>query len=436
MRKTSKLIAVTVAALVSAMPVMSGCGSPSSSSKDDDSTLTVWWYADEGSAESKGWNHNIKTFEKKTGKKVKFERKSFEQIAKNGSQFLNSDKAPDVMESNRGNSSAGLLVTQGLLSDLKPYVEKYHWDKIVRGQNQIVGKYTQKGVMGGDTWYGIPTYAEMQRVYYNDDMFSKNGIAIPQTYDEFVSALEKFKEKGITPLSEAAMEYPLQQLWWQLVLSKADKQFVQNYQLYKGKVDWNSEPFVFATDTIQDWLKKGYISKDVSGLKSEDAFTGFTNGTHPILVTGTWNHGRFMDEAKSFKWESRTWPEANIYEGATGNILTIPKNAKHKDLAAKFIDFALQPDTQDFIANSGGIPLTYDEQAVKDESLRVMISDFKTVADKGALGYYPDWAGANMYDSMSSSLQQFVNGEIDGKQLLKNYEGFYVQGVKDLGVSE
>ncbi|WEV68551.1 ABC transporter substrate-binding protein [Bifidobacterium sp. ESL0775] len=410
------------------------CGSSNSSSQEDGNTLTVWWYADEGSAESKGWNQTIKVFEKKTGKKVKFERKSFEQIAKNGSQFLNSDKAPDVMESNRGNSSAGLLVTQNLLSDLGPYVKKYGWDKIVKGQNQILGKYTSKGVIGGNTWYGIPTYAEMQRVYYNDDLFAKYNIPIPNTFDEFVSALAKFKENGITPLSEAAMEYPLQQLWWQLVLSKADKKFVEDYQLYKGKVDWNSEPFTFATNTIEAWLKAGYISKDVSGLKSEDAFTGFTNGTHPIFVTGTWNHGRFMDEAKNFKWESKEWPGANVYEGGTGNILTIPRNAKHKDMAAQFINCALQPDIQNFIGNAGGIPLTYDPSAIKDPSLKVMIDDFKKVASKGVLGYYPDWAGANMYDSMSSSLQQFVNGEITGKQMLDAYKGYYDQGVKDLGI--
>ena len=65
-----------------------------------------------------------------------------------------------------------------------------------------------------------------------------------------------------------------------------------------------------------------------------------------------------------------------------------------------------------------------------------MIGDFRKIAQNNNLGYYPDWAGANMYDSMSSSLQQFVNGEIDGKTLLTNYEQFYKQGVQDLGVKQ
>ena len=38
------------------------------------------------------------SFEKETGVEIKFERKSFTQIAQNGSQFLNSDEAPDLMD--------------------------------------------------------------------------------------------------------------------------------------------------------------------------------------------------------------------------------------------------------------------------------------------------------------------------------------------------
>ena len=59
----------------------------------------------------------MEIFEKKTGVKVEFEKKSFEQIRQNAAQILNSDEAPDVMEYNKGNATAGLLASQGLLRD-------------------------------------------------------------------------------------------------------------------------------------------------------------------------------------------------------------------------------------------------------------------------------------------------------------------------------
>ena len=88
---------------------------------------------------------------KETGVKINFERKSFTQIAQNGSQFLNSDEAPDLMESNRGNGSAGVLSTMGLLTDLGDYVKQYGWDKKVTGANAAVAKYDENGIMDGDT---------------------------------------------------------------------------------------------------------------------------------------------------------------------------------------------------------------------------------------------------------------------------------------------
>jgi raffinose/stachyose/melibiose transport system substrate-binding protein len=39
-------------------------------------------------------------------------------IQSNASLILNSSAAPDVMEYNKGNATAGLLSTQGLLTDL------------------------------------------------------------------------------------------------------------------------------------------------------------------------------------------------------------------------------------------------------------------------------------------------------------------------------
>ena len=109
-------------------------------------------HEDQSSGQARGWLKAADIFTRQTGIKVDFEVKSFTQIAQNGSQFLNSDEAPDVMESNRGNGSAGVLSTLQLLTDLKPYVQKYGWDKKVRGQAAAVGKYDKRGVMDGDTW--------------------------------------------------------------------------------------------------------------------------------------------------------------------------------------------------------------------------------------------------------------------------------------------
>lgn len=229
------------AALAASALLLAGCASGSGS---DDSangkgkTLTLWHYEGSDSAMGKAWNQAITTFEKETGAKVKFEAKSFEQIRSTASQVLNSNQAPDILEYNKGNATAGLLSSQGLLTNLDDAVKKYGWDKKLAPSLQTTAKYDDKGIMGSGNWFGVPNYGEYVEVYYNKDMFSKYGIAVPKTMDEFVAALQKFKDNGVTPLAESAAEYPLGQLWYQLALSKADRKWVDDYQLYKGKVDW------------------------------------------------------------------------------------------------------------------------------------------------------------------------------------------------------
>jgi len=199
----------------------------------------------------------VKTFEKETGAKVKFEPKSFEQIRSTASQVLNSDAAPDILEYNKGNATAGLLSSQGLLVNLDSAVKTYGWDKKLAPSLQTTAKYDAKGIMGSGHWFGVPNYGEYVEVFYNKDMFAKQNIAIPTTQDEFVAAMQKFKDAGITPLAESAAEYPLGQLWYQLALTKADRAFVNNYQLYKGKVDWQGPELSYANHDHQGLGRQG-----------------------------------------------------------------------------------------------------------------------------------------------------------------------------------
>ena len=182
-------------------------------------TLKLWHYEGADSAMGKAWAEAIKVFEEETGATVEFEEKSFEQIQKTASQVLDSDAAPDLMEFNKGNATAGFLASTGLITDISDAVDEYGWADKLAPSLQTTAKYSEDGVMGGDTWYGIPNYGEFVGVYYNQDAFAAAGLEIPTTYDEFVDVLDAFVAQGITPLAEAGAEYPLGQLWYQLALS-------------------------------------------------------------------------------------------------------------------------------------------------------------------------------------------------------------------------
>jgi raffinose/stachyose/melibiose transport system substrate-binding protein len=415
--------------------LLAGCASGNDSGSSTDGkgkTLTLWHFESADSAMGKAWNKAISTFEKETGAKVKFEAKSFEQIRSTASQVLNSNQAPDILEYNKGNATAGLLASQGLLSNLDDAVKKYGWDKKLAPSLQATAKYDQKGIMGSGDWYGVPNYGEYVEVYYNKDMFAKYGIQVPKTVDEFVSVLQKFKDNGVTPLAESAAEYPLGQLWYQLALSKADRKWVDDYQLYKGKVDWQGSELGYATKTVDDWVKKGFISKDASGLKAEDAGTAFISGKYPIFFSGSWWYGRFQTEIKNYDWSTFLFPGTKLSPGSAGNMWAIPENAKNKALAEKFIDITMRPEIQAIIGNNGGVPVAADTKDITDAKSKELIANFNTLTGEDGIAFYPDWPTPTFYDQLNAGLQELINGTKEPSAVNKELGSQYQDGVDQI----
>src|SRR5699024_6814399 len=117
-------------------------------------------------------------------------------------------------------------------------VAEYGWDETLASSLQTTARYDEDGVMGSGSGYGVPTYGEYVQVYYNAEMFDEDGVEVPATLDELEDAMEAFVDEGITPLAEAAAEYPLGQLWYQLALTQAGRQWVDDYQVYDHPIDF------------------------------------------------------------------------------------------------------------------------------------------------------------------------------------------------------
>ncbi|WP_258072456.1 ABC transporter substrate-binding protein [Rathayibacter sp. AY1E9] len=395
-------------------------------------TLTLWDFETPDSDRGIAWLAARDIFTQETGAEIAYEFKAFEQLRTGASQIFNSNSAPDVVEYNKGNATSGLLSSQGLLTNLDEAVAFYGWDSLIPGALQTTAKYDENGIMGSGSWYGIPNYGEFTFVYYNKDAFAANGLEVPTTYEEFTAVLDAFVAKGITPLAEAGAEYPLQQLFYQLALLKADRSWITDYQTYTGEVDFEDAAWSYAADQLKTYVDKGYFSADASGLKAEDAGTAFISGEYPIFFSGSWWFGRFKTEITGFEWDTFLFPGAEFTMGSAGNHWVIPETAKNKDLAYNWIDITMRPEIQNLIGNNGGIPLVVDESAITDEKSKALLSQWKTVVDGDQLSFYPDWPTATFYDDLVAATQELINGSSDESAMLSDLQAKYDDGVADI----
>lgn len=387
-------------------------------------TLTLWHYEGEDSAMAQGWNAAIEIFEEETGATVDLEIKTFEQINASASQILNSNEAPDIMEYNKGNATAGLLSSQGLLASLDDAVARYGWDALLNEALATTARY-EDGVMGSGSWYGVPNYGEFVFLYLNTDLFTEHGVAVPTTLDELTGAMDAFVAAGVTPMTSSAAEYPLGQLWYQLALTQADRDWVNAYQLYTDVIDWQGPEITYATETLADWVAKGYLSTDVSGQAAEDAGVQFINGEFPMFFSGSWWYGRMLAEVTSFELGIADFPGTTLTPGSSGNLWVIPENSSNKDLAEIYIDITMRPEIQAIIGNTGGLPVAAAVEDITDPDSQQLIELFNVVNERDGLSFYPDWPTPTMYNDLNAALQELVNGTVTAPEFQDQLGALY-----------
>jgi raffinose/stachyose/melibiose transport system substrate-binding protein len=424
-------LSLTLAACAGSSDSGSAAGSSETgSAAADTGTLKLWHYESANGAMGIAWDKAIEIFKTEhPGVTVDFERKAFEQIQQNAGMIISSDEGPDIMEYNKGNATAGLLASQGLLTNLTDQATARGWDKELSPSLQTTAKYDSKGVMGSGDWYGVPNYGEYVMVYYNKDAFAAQGLSVPTTLPEFTAAMDKFVAAGTTPLCMAGAEYPAGQLAYQLALTKADRSFVDDYQLYKNPVDFQADPLKYGADTFDAWVKAGYISQDSASLKAEDMGTGFIGGKCPMIVSGSWWFGRFADEIKGFDWGTFTFPGSQLSLGSSGNIWVVPEASKNKDLAYDFIDITMRPEIQELIGNSGGIPVAADPSKITDPKNAELVANFNKITAADGLAFYPDWPVPGYYDVLVSGFQSLINQSKTPAEVLNQISGPYQEGV-------
>ena len=434
-RKSTRLLLAGLAALTAGLAACSSSGTSSggTSNTATPKVLKVWWYEGPGSAYQIAWDQAIADFKKQhPGVTVQFSLKSFNQMQQNASMILNSSNVPDVMEYNKGDATTGLLSKQGLLTDLTPEVNKDGWDKLLGPNLQVTARYNSNGVMGSGDWYGVSDYAEYLMVYYNKDMFAKYGLTAPTTMAQLTADMDTFVKHGITPFANAGDDYLAMQYLYEMELSQATQQDVQNYERYTGPVNFHNAAWTNAASTFQQWVKKGYIAKNSVGLTSTQAGNDFETGKNPMMMSGSWWYGTFEGSIKSFQWGSFLWPGNTLNAGSGGNLFVVPKNAANKQLAYDFINDTLQPDVEALLANNGAVPISSATSGVTNPLNVQLIQNFTTLANGNGLAYYPDWPTPSFYNTLLAQTQDLMNGA-SADQVLSTLQTDYNQYVSSLG---
>ncbi|MCR5671422.1 MAG: extracellular solute-binding protein [Butyrivibrio sp.] len=143
-------------------------------------------------------------------------------------------------------------------------------------------------------------------VFYNKTIFKDNGLEVPTTLDELEDVCAKLKAAGITPFALAnAPKWTGSMYYMYLVARHSGNDEFDAAYTQEGS--FGSEAFLFASDKIQDWVKKGYFPDGVNSLSPDDGQDKqlLYDGSCAMMLHGSWMAG-------SMSSDNAEWYQENI----------------------------------------------------------------------------------------------------------------------------
>ncbi|WP_187976673.1 ABC transporter substrate-binding protein [Mycetocola sp. JXN-3] len=158
------------------------------------------------------------------------------------------------------------------------------------------------GQVDGKT-YALPNNANTPvMIYFNKKVFEEAGVTPPKTWDDLMSLVKVFKDKGIAPFSLGGQSKWPNLMWLQYLTDRIGGPEVFQ-AIIDGKPDAWSNPAVLAALTkIQELVDAGGF---VTGFSSIAADSGadralLHTGKAAMLMQGAWAYPTFKTDAPQF----------------------------------------------------------------------------------------------------------------------------------------
>lgn len=351
---------------------------------------------------------------------IKPQQTPFNDYIKSIKLAMSSDSPPDIAEYNPG--AMNTLVPAKLVLDLNPWTEAYGWnDKFPPASLEVLKSDQTAKQFGTGNLYAVPGGLSILGVFYNKSIVKK----VPTTLAEFEAELQRVKDSGTTPLSVGALQVGGFHLWNALLNVIGNVDDYRTWVYGKPGATIQNDNARKASDTLRDWVQKGYISKSANATADPDAQANFAQGKSAFLVTGNWAAAALETQLKDnvgfFPLPSAAGGQAKVASGASV-AYAISSKSKNPNVAAAFLDYLSSPEAAQVQFTGGFMPVnTKADLAAK--GLRADIAgQFAPIAQDNGIVPFPDFASPGMIDKLTPGAQGLINGTTTTDQFLASLQ--------------
>jgi raffinose/stachyose/melibiose transport system substrate-binding protein len=284
---------VTALTMASAMVALAAC-SPSSSSGSSgasgdakNANISVWSWRTEDVA---AYQAIFAVYEKAhPGTKISF--KAFKNTEYNLilTTGLAGSGGPDIAQVRSYGQLQPTIAAKSLLP-LDDVVDLSSWDANVLK--------SAKGKDDGKL-YAVPLAQQTLQMYYNKDIFAKNGLTPPTTWADFMAINAKLRSAGVVPMAVGAKDsWTLPMLHQVLAAPRFGGSSFEKAVMSGGKT-FKDPDWVASVDVVNKL--KPYMPDSVVGVAYTDAQILFTSGKAAMFPGGSFELGFFQKQNPAMK---------------------------------------------------------------------------------------------------------------------------------------
>ena len=153
--------------------------------------------------------------------------------------------------------------------------------------------------MSDGTMFAVPFAAVSHAVYYNKDIFKKEGLAIPDDWESFLSLCNTLENRGYTPLANGlADEWDILETFFFGLLPNYIGGADMRVKYENGELPLNDKNFIAAYQAMADVAR--YCPDGFESVTYNDSQVLFNSQKAVMFVDGSWTAGVYKDA--SFDW--------------------------------------------------------------------------------------------------------------------------------------
>ncbi|MDR2793460.1 MAG: extracellular solute-binding protein [Treponema sp.] len=277
--------------------------------------------------------------------------------------------------------------------------------------------------MGDGRMFAVPFAAVSHAVYYNKTIFQQEGLAIPQTWEDFLTLCGTLTAKGYTPLANGiAEEWDILEVFYLGMLPNFVGGAADRVLYESGEKKLNDANFAASFKAMADVAK--YLPKGFESVTYNDSQVLFNTQQAVMFMDGSWTAGVYKDAG--FDWGVFAMPapqgRATLITFHPDMAITYNKASKYQQECRDFLAWLASKDGATIASQKlplGYFPMINFPIQLTDPHANEFLA-LNTGKDTDARFVWPKFL--DLYAPMNQAVIQVIKGEISPQQAADSME--------------